>query len=295
MVVFFTAAFLWTDKWYLRAQSTVCLTRSTPVSDDKETSGPRISIDEVNFSGFLQMPASDRDQIADSIKQQDYGSSLDGLIDDAAERVKAGWQNSGYFKVQVSGKEATLTRSLTDHHIALSFHVNEGVQYRLGEITFKNNKVISDASALRGLLPIKDGDIFSREKIATGLDNLRKAYGGMGYINFIAIPDTKVDDDNRLVTLDVDLDEGKQYQMGVIDILGLDEPARQELLENFPMKRGQIYDERLFHSFLVNHASMFRGRGVNVSHDDKAGTVSVSFDFRPHANCQPDPPIVHAP
>ena len=32
------------------------------------------------------------------------------------------------------------------------------------------------------MIPLKDGDIFSREKIAKGLENLRKAYGEYGYI-----------------------------------------------------------------------------------------------------------------
>ena len=90
-----------------------------------------------------------------------------------------------------------LTSSPASQRMALSFQVEEGLQYTLGEITFKNNKVISDVAALRGLFPINDGDIFSREKIAKGLENLRKAYGDRGYINFTSVPDTKFDDEKK--------------------------------------------------------------------------------------------------
>ena len=38
--------------------------------------------------------------------------------------------------------------------------IEEGDQYTLGEITFKNNKAVSNTKALRSLFPIKDGDIF---------------------------------------------------------------------------------------------------------------------------------------
>ena len=43
---------------------------------------------------------------------------------------------------------------------------------RLGTITFKNNKAIPNSAALRSLFAMKDGEIFSREKVAKGLQNL---------------------------------------------------------------------------------------------------------------------------
>ena len=105
------------------------------------------------------MPTSDQDQIAASIKHRTYGNSLDGVTDEAVERVKAGWQDHGYFRVQVSGQERMLTSSPASQRMALSFQVEGGLQYTLGEITFKNNKVISEIAAVRGLFPINDGDI----------------------------------------------------------------------------------------------------------------------------------------
>ena len=62
--------------------------------------------------------------------------------------------------------------------------IDEGDRYTLGGITFKNNKAVQNIRALRAIFPIKDGEVFSKEKIAKGLENLRKAYGQLGYINF---------------------------------------------------------------------------------------------------------------
>jgi outer membrane protein assembly factor BamA len=136
----------------------------------------------VTFSGFIQMPISDQQEIAASIKRQRY-KSLDGVVEEAIERVRAGWQNQGYFKVEVSGDTRTLTKN-ADLQIALFVHVDEGLQYTLGGIIFKHNNAISNLDALRSLFPIKDGEIFSREKIMKGLENLRKVYGEFGYINY---------------------------------------------------------------------------------------------------------------
>jgi outer membrane protein insertion porin family len=255
--------------------------------DDQQPSGPEISIAEVKFSGALQMPISDQDQIASSIKQRTHGHSLDGVTDEALEKVRAGWQDRGYFKVQVSGKAKTLTSS-PSRRIAIGVRVDEGMQYRLGEITFKHNKAISDVATLRGLFPIKDGDIFSREKIATGLQNLRKPYGELGYVNFTAVPDTVFDDEKRLISLDVDSDEGKRFYVSSINIIGLDERSRQEILKDFP--NGQVYNERLFRLFLEKYSSIFKlspddPRLTERRLDERAGTIAITLYACPCPVC----------
>jgi outer membrane protein assembly factor BamA len=280
-IVIFAACVL-ADKSPARAQSTPCPTRSTSASYAIKPSGPKISIVEVNFPGFLQLPISDQDQIADTIKQPDYGDSADGLINDAVERVKTRWQDRGYFKVRVSGEEATLTSSPASRNIALTFHVDEGLQYRLGGIKFKNSIVISDIAAWRSLFPISDGDIFSREEIATGLDNLRGAYGDLGYINFTAIPNAQVDDENKLVSLDIDVDEGKRFHVSEVKVLALDESARQELLKDLSIKRGQIYNAASRISLLKYDSVLPHCECREELHiDERAGAVTVTLDFRP--------------
>jgi outer membrane protein insertion porin family len=239
----------------------------------------------VTFSGPLQLAASGQEQIAASIKEHTDGNSLEDATDAALERVRAGWQDFGYFKVQVSGDARTLTSSPVSERIALSVHIDEGVQYDLGAITFKHNKAISNIEALRALFPIKDGDVFSREKIAKGLENLRKAYGQLGYINFTSVPDTSFDDEKKLVHLAIDFDEGKQFYVSRVNVEGLDEPARQALLKDLPVKRGQVYNSRLWELSLLKHASMFPECECRyhapLRLDDRTGTVAVTLDFRP--------------
>jgi outer membrane protein assembly factor BamA len=278
-IAIFTAACVLADKPHVQAQDSGCPTRSASASDDRQPSGPEISIAEVTFSGSLQLPVSDQDQIADSIKRQKHGHSVGGIFDDELERVKAGWQDRGYFKVRVSGEQRALSSSLGSQRVALSFHVEEGLQYTLGGITFRHNKVIDDAAALRGLFPINDGDVASRQKIAKGLDNLRRAYGDRGYINFTSVPDIEFDDEGKVMSLVIDMDEGKLFRMGDFTVVGLDEPKRQELLKEFPMKRGQAYDGRLFDSFMLRHPAISAPNDPNRTSrrlDERVGTVSIT-------------------
>jgi hypothetical protein len=258
---------------------------SCPSSDthDQRPPVPEISIVGVSFSGALQMAAVDQDRIAESVKRETHGTSLDGVTDEALERVRAGWENRGYFKVLVTGEASPLTSSPASQRIALFVHVDEGAQYKLRGITFKNNKTISNVEALRRLFPIKDGDIFSRERIGKGLENLRKAYGELGYINFTSVPDTRFDDENESISLDIDVDEGKQFYVSSVNVLGLSEPAQQEILKDFPV--GQIYKAKAFELFLGKHSSLLRFSSDDPWHakkqlDERAGTVAITLDAR---------------
>lgn len=241
-----------------------------------QSSEPDISIAEVVFLGSLQMPASDQDQIAASLKQRTYAGDLDGVVDDLLERVRAAWQDRGYFKVQASGKGTTLTSSPVNQRIALSVHVDEGRQYRLGSIRFKN-KTVTDVGSLRPLFPA-DGNIFSREEIAKGLEVVRKVYGEFGYINFTCVPETRFDDDERLIYLEIAMDEGKQFRLRSVSIPGLDETARQEIFGDPVLQPGQVYNQGLFEQWVQKHGSLLDSCGSERKLDERAGTVAIRFD-----------------
>jgi hypothetical protein len=250
-------------------------------SDREQSAGPEISIAEVTFLGTLQMPASDREQIAASLKKLTGPGPLDGVVDDALERVRGAWQDRGYFTVQVTGNGTTLTSSPVNQRISLSVYVDEGKQYRLGSIRFKNNKAIRDVGALRALFPMADGDVFSREEIAKGLENLRRTYGELGYLNFTLVPDTKVDDGKSLIDIEIDVDEGKRFYVEGVDAVGLDEGIRQELLKDFPLKRGQIYNSRHYDLFLLKEGSILSACGSERRLNERVGTITITIDCRP--------------
>lgn len=228
------------------------------------------------------MPASDQEQIVNSLKRRVYSGPVDGVTDEVLERVRAAWQNHGYFKVQVNGDTTTMNSGPSSQRITLSVHVDEGFQYRLGRITFKNARAIRDTKALRALFPVKDGEPFDRSKIAKGLENLQKAYSQMGYINLTSFPSTTFEEELKLIFLDVDLDEGKQFYLSGINIHGLDEHLAQSLSNDFLVKPGDIFNQGLFELSMkrlsVPDSSAFRS--YEVQPDERSGTVAITITFK---------------
>ena len=250
-----------------------------PAQSPPET---KFEIAELTIEGATDISTADQNQIAASIKQRTYScSDLDGARDEVLERIRMAWQDRGYFKVVVSDGARMLTSGPGSEHIAVAARVDEGQQYRLAGITFKNNRVV-DSRILRNLFPIKEDGIFSREKIATGLENLRKAYGERGYISANLVPGTRFDDEKKLAYLDIDLEEGKQFYVSSVGFLGADEHALQNLLR---LKPGDIYNQRMVDLFFEEQASLLpagasRSSNVHLQPDDQAGRVAITFDLR---------------
>ena len=172
--------------------------------------------------------------------------------------------------------------------VDITIPIEEGDQYRLGSITFNGNKEVTNVKALRGLFPMKDGDIFSREKVAKGLDNLRDAYRTLGHINFTSIPNTTFDEDKKLVNLSIDIDEGKKFSVRRIEFSGNTTTRDKVIRREVALEEGQTYDERLWKLSLLrlNQLGYFEALkpddpNVTETHlDEKNGTVDLTLKVR---------------
>src|SRR6202049_549554 len=218
-------------------------------------------------------------------------------LEEDTERVRAEYQNRGYFKVLVQepktqihdtghkGFHIPLLQSGPGKAVDITMPIEEGEKYRLGKITFKNNKAISNSAALRSLFPLKDGDIFSHEKIAKGLEALRKAYGQYGYINYTGVPSTTFDDDKKIANLEIDIDEGKQFYVRRIEFTGNTTTRDKVIRRELALEEGSVYNSRLWELSLLrlNQLSYFdqlKPDDPNVSDkklDEKNGQVDLTL------------------
>ena len=104
---------------------------------------------------------------------------------------------------QEHAEARVLTSSPSTEQIAITVQIDEGQQYRLEGIRFRNNKVLTNVNALRDLFPIKDGDVLNRDSIEKGMLDLHRVYGEYGYINLASVPTTQIHQEQSTVTLSV--------------------------------------------------------------------------------------------
>ena len=218
-------------------------------------------------------------------------------LEEDTERVRMEFHNRGYFKVTVNdpkvvihdtghkGSHIPLIQAGPGKAVDITMNIDEGDRYRLGKITFKGNTHLTNNVALRNLFAIKDGDIFSREKIAKGLDQLRKAYGEFGYINYTGLPNTTFDEDKKLVNVEIDVDEGKQFYVRRIEFTGNTTTRDKVIRRELALEEGGVYNSRLWELSLLrlNQLSYFdqlKPDDPNVTDkklDEKNGYVDLTL------------------
>ncbi|MGA8343699.1 MAG: outer membrane protein assembly factor BamA, partial [Candidatus Sulfotelmatobacter sp.] len=273
--------------------------------------GPKVKVGKIKFEGNKAIKSRVLRAAMKNLKpigiphsiflENIFAKTYDATkLEEDTERVRAEYQNRGYFKALVSdpkteihdtghkGFHILLLQSGPGKAVDLTMPIEEGDQYRLGKITFKNNKAISNTAALRSLFPLKDGDIFSREKIAKGLEALRKAYGEYGYINYTGVPSTTFDDDKKLAYLEIDVDEGKQFYVRRIEFVGNTTTRDKVIRRELALEEGGVYNSRLWELSLLrlNQLSYFdqlKPDDPNVTDkklDEKNGQVDLTLKVK---------------
>jgi outer membrane protein insertion porin family len=212
-------------------------------------------------------------------------------LEEDTERVRQAYRDKGYAnaameepKTQIrdeGGLNWLTFRPNKGKRIDILMPVEEGARYHLGTVTFTGNKAVSNTRALRATFPIKDGDWFNATLLQKGLENLKKAYGQLGYINFAAIPKPVYDDQKKIVSMDIDIDEGKPFYVSRIEFQGntitRDKVIRRELL----LDEGSVYNSQLWEYSLLrlNQLEYFNPLKVDedseAHQDAEAGTVDL--------------------
>ena len=273
--------------------------------------GPKVSVGKITFIGNKHVSSRVLRASMKNLKpigiphsiflENIFAKTYDATkLDEDTERVRAEFQNRGYFKVLVQDPKTEIhDTGHTGFHIPLltkgpgksvdiTIPIDEGEQYRLGGITFNGNKEVANVKALRALFPMKDGDIFSREKVAKGLDNLRDAYRQLGRINFTSIPNTTFDEDKKLVFLSIDIDEGTKFFVRRIEFSGNTTTRDKVIRREVALEEGSVYDERLWKLSLLrlNQLGYFEALkpedpNVTETHlDEKNGLVDLTLKVR---------------
>jgi outer membrane protein insertion porin family len=264
--------------------------------------GPTVKVGKIQFTGnqhinslLLRRSMSNLKPIGipySLIFENLFAKTFDSSkLEEDSERVRQAYRDKGYYSAAVEEPKTQIRdqgglnwftfRPNKGKRIDILMPIEEGARYRLGTITFTGNKAVTNEKALRATFSIKDGDWFSATVIGKGLDNLKKAYGQLGYINFGAIPKPIFDDQKKTVSLEIDIDEGKPFYVSRIEFQGntitRDRVIRRELM----LDEGQVYNSQLWEYSLLrlNQLEYFEPLKVEqdseAHQDPDAGTVDL--------------------
>ncbi len=268
--------------------------------------GPKVKVGKITFTGNLHVKTRILRSAMKNLRpigiphsiflENLFARTYDATkLDEDTERVRAEFQNRGYFKATINepktlihdsghkGFHIPFLQSGPGKAVDITMPIDEGDKYTLGEITFKGNKAVTNTKALRACFPSRTAmfsiaarspkawTIWARPMASWDTSTLRR---------FPAPTSTRI---RRKIFIDIDVDEGKPFIVRRIEFQGntttRDKVIRREIL----LEEGQIYSSQLWELSLqrLNQLGFFDvlkpdDPSTTERHlDEKAGTVDL--------------------
>jgi outer membrane protein insertion porin family len=243
--------------------------------------GPKVKVGKIRFEGNKRVSARTLSQAMKNthaigipksiILENLFARTFDATkLSEDAERVRYQYQTLGYYKAVVQDPKTQIHdkngvvwylpfKTKQGKVVDITVPVEEGERFRLKQITFTGNKTITNTAVLRRQFRMKDGEIFNADMVRKGIEDLRKVYGALGYVNFTSVPDTSVDEEHKLITLKIDIDEGKQFYVRRIEFQGNTTTRDKVIRRELAIEEGNLYNSQLWELSLLrlNQLSYF--------------------------------------
>ncbi len=227
-----------------------------PLLEDQDTllfriiEGPRVRIRRIAFEGNDAFSA-DRLKAETDSRTHIFILRQGVLDEDILARDRAAlvefYTDRGYLDVRI---DSVIDLSPDNREATVTFLVEEGPRYRVGEIRLENAAdrdaplAFLDAAQVRALIPLKSGDTYSADKVDESIGVLEDAWGTVGYVDVQVTPVPLWTGDEPVVDLLLSIREGRRYLVGMIDVkdnfLTRDKVIRREL----EIRPGRPFDTR---------------------------------------------------
>jgi outer membrane translocation and assembly module TamA len=190
--------------------------------------------------------------------------------------------NQGYFQSLIEIIPYLVKVERCAQFYAASVSIESGPQYRMGEIGFSAT-VFSEAQ-LKDQMQIAAGDLFDVSKIRASLDAIHWMHSRQGYIESTIEPVRAVDETKAMIDVTIKVEEGKQYRVNRVEILGLERYAQTLLKSRINIQKGDILDypslvEVLRTNLPLPPSAISVNKLISVYRDTQTGTVDVVIDL----------------
>jgi len=167
------------------------------------------SLKEKDIKGKLQTSELYLFFFGGTLKREELRRDLD--------RIRAYYLDNGFLDIAVEDPEIQLDAPRKKLRIVI--RVEEGPQYRIGELSIKGNSLFSETE-VRQLIKSQSGGVFSREALQGDVVAITDRYSERGYLFADVAPVTDVLRAETTVNVALEITEGRQAFIHRVEIMG---------------------------------------------------------------------------
>jgi outer membrane protein insertion porin family len=158
------------------------------------------------------------------------------------DRIRAYYLDNGFLDIAVEDPEIQLDARRKKLRILI--RVEEGPQYRIGDLSIKGNSLLSEAE-VRGLIKSRARGIFSREGLQGDVVAITDRYAERGYLFADAAPVIDVLRAESTVNVGLEITEGRQAFINRIEITGNVRTRDKVIRRELRLVEGDVFNSTL--------------------------------------------------
>ena len=273
--------------------------------------GNRSRIVQIEFEGNQHFKSSELRDALVLVKQTGLISRVKGtdILDlkklqyDLQKNVRAYMFSKGYFQARIGEPEVVgLGYKRTgppfigsfpipiitsqDDTLKIKVPVTEGKLYRVGELKVEGNSIFSEQQIL-GYIGLKKGDIADGKRLQDAVyENLKKVYGGQGFVNYQGefdpeFKDNPANTNEGIVDITLKIEEGKQFTLRRLEFTGNTFTRDKVMRREFLLNEGDIYNQNYLDISVsrLNQTQYFdpidKDHDVEIRTDEEKGDVDL--------------------
>ncbi len=208
----------------------------------------RPAIAEIEIDGNSKV---DDDQLKDSLrsiglsKGRAYNQSL---LDKIEQELRRLYFSTGNYGMRIEKEVLQLPRN----RVSIKLDIIEGSVAHIRQINIVGNEAFDDEKLLdlmqSGVVkfnPFSSADEYSRVKLEGDLEVLRSYYQDRGYIRFnIESKQVSLSADKQNIFITINVEEGEQYQVKGIELVGKTVVSEEELYELVSRVDGTVFSRK---------------------------------------------------
>jgi outer membrane protein insertion porin family len=239
---------LYQEKGYYFADAEAVYTDVGPEEIDltiRITEGEKILIKRIAFVGNRAIAPWELKNVMET-KESSLISFITGsgvyqreTLRNDLRRLEAFYQTRGFLRVDISEPDVRVDPKANGIFITIA--VKEQDQYRVGRLRVEGDDLFS-AAELKNLMKLQEGEIFDRSQLANDVLKISDRYTERGYAFADVVPLTNIDQQKRLVNIDVQIDRGPQVRVGRVLIVGNEITRDKVIRREIRLNEGDLFD-----------------------------------------------------
>ena len=230
--------------------------------------GPLIKISKIKFSGNQNFSDRALRQVIASrqVRWWAFLSSNDKYDENRLNfdirLLRQFYLARGYADIAVKRAQGGLLPDRSG--FVITFEIDEGPEYQVGDINFTSQIDNLDFAALRDVMRMESGETYDVRLLEEGLLNITNELGNLGYAFVNVVPDVRTDAETRTLDIDISIGAARKNYVERINIINNSRTLDRVLRREMALVEGDAFNSLKLESSVRNIRNLGYFRSVDV-------------------------------